>query len=202
MKLITLEEEALKRVYERHLTKAFPPSELKPLLSMEQLREQGLYDPLALVDENGEEQGYILLWRHGGGRYFLIDYLCVPESRRGNGIGGQLLSAMMAQFADDAVFIAESEAPLGDPLRDEMICRRLGFYRRNGGKILSYDTALFGVVFKTVCWAKEMPGEEEILRHHHEIYFRRFGRHGDEYYIQVPLAPGKQPYPERDWVEE
>ena len=31
--------------------------------------------------------GYLLLWKHRGGQYLLIDYLCVPARLRGCGIG-------------------------------------------------------------------------------------------------------------------
>ena len=137
MTLNILTPDELRAVYEIHLKEAFPPEELKPLWSMERLREEGLYDPLCLRDEAGEALGYVLLWRHTGDRYLLVDYLCVPAARRNGGIGGVLLKAMLDRYGADTVFIGESEAPTGDAAADGMILRRLGFYRRNGAVKLS-----------------------------------------------------------------
>lgn len=201
MHLRIMSPEELKKAYETDLREAFPPAELKPLWAMEAMRARGAYDPLGLYGGEGEALGYILLWKHTDGRYVLIDYLCVPAGRRNGGTGGKLLAAAIAHYPPDTVFIGETEAPTGDPARDEMILRRLGFYARNGAKTLGYDNALFGVRFKTICWADPMPEEAEILRKHQEIYLQQFGREKYDRFIQIPLRPGEQPYPVTDWTE-
>lgn len=201
MYLKILSPEELKKVYETDLTEAFPPAELKPLRAMEAMRERGAYDPLCLYDEAGEALGYILLWKHEDGRYILIDYLCVPAGKRNGGIGGKLLEAAAAYYPKRTVFIGESEAPTGDPERDKLILRRLGFYARNGAKTLGYDNALFGIHYKTICWADPMPEEAEIMRKHQEIYLQQFGREKYDRYIQIPLLPGEKPKPVTDWTE-
>lgn len=201
MHLKTLTPEELKKVYETDLKEAFPPAELKPLSAMERMRARGAYDPLVLLDDEGESAGYILLWKHSDGRYILIDYLCVPARKRNGGIGSALLKAAIAYYSPDTVFIGETEAPTGDPARDEMILRRLGFYARNGAVTLGYDNALFGVHFKTICWADPMPEESEILRRHQEIYLQQFGREKYEKYIQIPLLPGEKCREVTDWTE-
>ncbi len=93
MYLRTLTPEELKRVYETDLTEAFPPAELKPLWAMERMRESGVYDPLVLIGDEGEMAGYILLWKHSGQHFILVDYLCVPAGRRNGGTGGQAPAA-------------------------------------------------------------------------------------------------------------
>ena len=201
MYLKTLSPEELKKVYETDLTEAFPPAELKPLRAMEAMRERGAYDPLCLYDEAGEALGYILLWKHEDGRYILIDYLCVPAGKRNGGIGGKLLEAAAAYYPKGTVFIGESEAPTGDLETDKLILRRLGFYARNGAKTLGYDNALFGVHYKTICWADPIPEEAEIMRKHQEIYLQQFGREKYDRYIQIPLLPGEKPKPVTDWTE-
>jgi len=108
--------------------------------------------------------GYVLLWKHSDGRFILVDYLCVPAGRRNGGTGGQLLKAAIAHYPADTVFIGETEAPTGDPAADGIILRRLAFYQRTGAVLLGYDTALFGVHFKTICWADPLPEETELLR--------------------------------------
>lgn len=200
MELKILSPEELKTVYETDLKEAFPLAELKPLAAMETMRAKGIYDPLALVDEDGTKLGYILLWKHEGGRYLLIDYLCVPAGRRNGGIGGKLLRAARDHYPPDTVFIGESEAPTGDPEKDKMILRRLGFYARSGAKTLGYDCALFGVHFKTLCWADPMPAEAEIMRKHQEIYLQQFGREKYDRYVQIPLFPGEALLPLADWT--
>ena len=114
----------------------------------------------------------------------------------------KLLQAVRDHYPADMVLLAESEAPTGDAERDGLICRRLGFYARNGAAFLGYDCALFGVHYKTLCWAEPMPAEEEILRKHQEIYLQQFGRERYDRYIQIPLAPGEEPWPLTDWTEE
>lgn len=199
LKIMTPEE--MKRAYEADLKEAFPPAELKPLHAIEAMRAKGVYDPLCLTDGSGEALGYILLWKHADGRYILIDYLCVPAGRRNGGIGGKLLQAAIDYYPKDTVFIGESEAPTGNPSADEMILRRLGFYARSGAKTLYYDTALFGVHYKTICWADPMPEEPEIMGRHQEIYLQQFGREKYDRYVQIPLFPGEKPRPLTDWTE-
>ena len=187
LRLLTASELAI--AYDTDLRDAFPPSELKPLSAMEDLRSRGLYDPLCLFDDDGAAMGYILLWKHLDGRYLLIDYLCVPARRRNGGIGAKLIRMAIDHYPVGTVFIGE------------MILRRLGFYKRCGALTLGYDCALFGVHFKTICWAEPMPPEEEILRKHQEIYLNQFGRERYDRYIQLPLKPGEAVNPVTDWTE-
>lgn len=202
MTLHRMTAEELRLAYETDLREAFPPSELKPLKAMEELCEKGLYDPLRFVGDENETLGYILLWRHEDGRYVLLDYLCVPAQLRNGGVGAKLLAAMRAHYPPDTVFIWESEAPTGDAAQDEMILRRLNFYQRCGAAVLGYDNALFGVHFKTLCYASSLPEESEVLKKHREIYLRHFGQARYDRYIQIPLRPGEKPFPITDWTED
>ena len=202
MKFHLMDTDELRRIYETDLREAFPPSELKPLSAMEDLRAKGLYDPLRFLDENGETLGYALLWRHKDGRYILIDYLCVPAAQRNRGIGAKLIAAMQDYYPEETVFIWESEAPTGDPAQDTMILRRLDFYRRCGASTLGYDCALFGVHFKNLCLASPVPEEEDILRKHQEIYRAQFTPERYARFIQLPLVPGEKPFEITDWTEE
>lgn len=202
MELRILNREELRRAYETDLREAFPPSELKPLSAMEGMREKGIYDPLCLVDDGGAPAGYALLWKHGDGRYILLDYLCVPARLRNGGVGGRLIELMRERYPADTVFLGESEAPTGDPAADELILRRLGFYARTGAVTLGYDCALFGVHFKTICWADPLPEEAEILKKHREIYLRQFSPEKYDRFIQIPLLPGEGIRPAADWTED
>ena len=202
MELRVMTPAELAGAYETDFKEAFPPSELKPLEVMEKMRRRGAYDPLGYFDGTGAAAGYICLWKHPDGRYILVDYLCVPARRRNGGMGGKLLAAARAFYPQRTVFLGESEAPLGDPAADPLRLRRLGFYARNGAETLGYDCALFGVRYKTICWADPLPDEAEALRKHQEIYLEQFGRERYDEYIQIPLRPGERPRPLTEWVED
>ena len=201
MVLRILPPEELAEVYQTVLKEAFPPAELKPLEIMEQMRQRGVYDPLGYFEEDGSLAGCMILWRHTGGQYILIDYLCVPAGRRGQGAGGKILAAVRSYYPPDTVFIGESEAPTGDPKADEQILRRLDFYRRSGAVTLGYDCAMFGVHYKTIAWANPLPDEAGILQKHQEIYQEQFSRALYDEFIQLPLAPGETPRPLTEWRE-
>ena len=201
MKLRTLTPEELAAVYDSEMRAAFPPSELKPLSAMEYLRGLGTYDPLGAFDEDGAFLGGALLWKHRDGRFLLLDYLFVPAALRDRGLGGAILRALAEAYPPGAVFIVEAEAPMGDPERDALIARRLGFYRRAGGTMMDYECALFGVRYRNFCWGSPLPEESLVLRKHREIYRQSFDQKWFERFIQLPLAPGEAPRPLIKWQE-
>jgi len=201
MNLRILSPEELRTAYMADFTEAFPPSELKALSVMEGMRQRGVYEPLGIFDGTDSPLGYAVLWKHQDGRFILIDYLCVPAAKRSGGIGGILLRALREHFPKDTVFLAECEAPTGDPARDEWILRRLRFYSRNGATVLGYDCAMFGVHYKTLCWASPLPDEQEILRKHQEIYLDQFGAERYGRYVQLPLGEGEALRPLTVWTE-
>ena len=67
MRLQLMNGDELRIAYETDLTEAFPPSELKPLFAMEDLRSKGLYDPRCFLEDDGTILGYALLCGTGTG---------------------------------------------------------------------------------------------------------------------------------------
>jgi GNAT superfamily N-acetyltransferase len=199
MTLRSLTPEELKAAY-RHLAEAFPPAELKSLGVIEAMVDKGVYDPLGAFDGDGEALGYAFLWHHGA--TVLLDYLCVPAERRGQGVGSEILEALGRYLPRDTVLLAEAEAPTGEESRDGTILRRLGFYARHGARTLGYDCAVFGVHYKVLCWGQNLPPEEDILKDHQGLYLRQFGRERFDRYVQLPLGPGEQVRPLSPWREE
>lgn len=197
-----LTDTELKFAYKKVLKEAFPSSELKPLRSIRVMVKKGIYDTLGLFEE-GEPIGYVFLWRDEPeeSHFVLMDYLCVPDDVRNGGIGGRLVEAARAYYPEDYVFIAEAEAPTGDPEKDALILRRLGFYERNGARIAGYDTALFGVHYKTVVWAKSEVSDEKVLNRHDGIYRRHMGGIIYDKFIQIPLREGEKPRPYSIWTQ-
>jgi GNAT superfamily N-acetyltransferase len=193
-----LDGEELRRAYETVFREAFPPQELKPLCAMEEMVRQGVYRPLGYFEDD-TALGYAMLWEDAP--YILIDYLCVPAPMRNRGIGSRLLSRLPDVFPDDTVFIGEAEAPTGDADADGIILRRLDFYRRTGAITLGYDSALFGVHYKTLAWAKFPPDEGEVMRHHDGLYR---GHLSPEIYaaaVRIPLHEGEKLAPFDQWSE-
>lgn len=183
-----LDDAALERAYDGVFREAFPPQELKPLRAIRDMLASGEYQALALC-EGGRELGYVCLWVDGP--WVLVDYLCVPRSLRGGGIGAEIIARTVASFPEDTVFLGEAEAPTGKPEEDGIILRRLDFYRRCGARVLGYDTALFGVHYKTIVWSKNVPDEAEAMERHARFYRRRFP---DALYaaaVRIPLAAGE-----------
>ena len=66
--------------YRRELKGTFPPSELKPLRTIQRHMRAGRYPVWGLYQ--GEElAAYALLWQTLDGRAVLLDYLGVPRDR-------------------------------------------------------------------------------------------------------------------------
>lgn len=197
-KLHPLTHDQMAAAYSSVFREAFPPEELKPLESIRAMTEGGFYRSWGLF-RDGEPLAYACLWWDGN--YILIDYLCVPRQKRNGGYGSAMLSALREAFPPDTVFFGEVEAPTGDAEADEIIYRRLGFYRRSGAKMLGYDCALFGVHYKTIAWANSAVNEAEVLRRHAGLYRRWFSPEMYARAIQIPLAPGEKPFDRKVWDE-
>lgn len=187
-KLKPLDDAALERAYNEVFREAFPPQELRPIDAIRGMISEGYYRAMALC-EGARELGYICLWEDPP--YVLIDYLCVPRKMRGGGIGGEIIEKIRQAFPADTVFIGETEAPTGDAERDGIILRRLDFYRRCGAVTLDYDTALFGVHYKTIVWARSEPDAGEVMRRHSLFYLRSFPKKLYEAAVRIPLAEGE-----------
>lgn len=173
------------QIYEETLKEAFPPAELKPLSLLEAMTERGEYEPIEIF-KNGTPAGYFLLWWHQSRKCVLIDYFCVPKKRRNSGIGGKLLDTLLDRYADKIV-IAESEAPVGDAVRDDIINRRLGFYARHGARVMNYDCEQFGIKFKCLRWADQSVTDKEIMQYHYEIYKASLPQEMFDKSIKIPL---------------
>lgn len=148
MHLQSLDQRALRSVYQNHIKRDFPIEERKPLFIMERLIRQGKYDPLGIYE--GENLlAYALLWHDGVRDYILLDYLAVCDGRRGKGVGAAVLSLLEEHYRDYRGILAEAEAPGEDagPEENKIRARRQAFYLRAGFQQLGYQAKLFGVVY-------------------------------------------------------
>lgn len=191
MKLRTPTADELRLVYERDLSEAFPPQELKPLRNIVQMTQRGKYAPLCLYD-GAEIVGECFLWLGRPG-WTLLDYLCVTRTRRNAGLGAYLLQALLTRYPD-GVIIGEVEAVEHAPDPD-MAARRMGFYLRNGARLAGVDTEIFGVHYKTIYWSRTPYPDAEISREHAAIYKTSFTPDKYGRYIQIPRRTSGAPSP-------
>ena len=189
MELRTLTREELRRAYERDLCAAFPENELRPLSVLERLCDEGVYEPLAFFEKD-VPVAYAFLWKDADG-FLLFDYLAVSESRRGSGLGTELLLSVLDRFGSAPAVFGEVEGPLGkDAAQDALICRRLAFYERNGIVKQGYDCGLFGVYYHVL--GKVQPGvsREELMAHHVAFYKNHLSPERFARFVQIPVQPG------------
>lgn len=200
MKLRILTPEELSLLYHTELTRAFPPAELKPLKSMEDLRRRGCYEPLGLFE--GEALlGYALMWLEPGVPFALLDHLGTVEGRRNGGLGARTLSLLADYYASYRGIFGEAEGPHSpDPEEAALQRRRLGFYRRNGFRYGGYDCALFGVHYQALIRGRDDVTPEELLAAHRAIYQAHFPAAIYDSCIQLPLSEGEPIKPVQPWI--
>ena len=75
------------QIYEQHMTRDFPPAELKPFAMIRQGMQQGSYDFLALYRTDDTLMGYAVLVAEPGQPAALLDYYAVLPQTRGSGVG-------------------------------------------------------------------------------------------------------------------
>ena len=198
MELKLRNKEELTEIYNGEMVADFPKSELKPLRAMLRLMDMGRYEPL-LVTEKGEALGYALVWlprnREGG----LLEYFGVLRGTRSGGLGSRILSLLAERYGQ---LFGEAEAPdSDDPAENDLRRRRIGFYERNGFRVLDYQCALFGVHFNCLYRGPEEDDRAvEVL--HRSVYADYFSPEHMERYIQLPLRPGEAIHPAPAWIEE
>lgn len=129
------------RIYESRMRYDFPVQELKPLESIIEMMERGVYESLSVSDGH-EQVGYALVLLIKESPYGLLDYLGIFSEARNRGYGGSVLSALSEHYGDRTLII-ESEYPKDAP--DERIAeRRLCFYRRNGAMDTGVESMVYG----------------------------------------------------------
>ena len=198
MELKTLDREGLERLYHEELERVFSDSERRPLGAMLRLLEMGRYEALLAIEE-GEPIGYAMLWLSEAPDSALLEYLGVLRGKRNGGAGSQILTLLGERYQQ---LFGEAEAPdTGDPEEDDLRRRRIGFYLRNGFRVLDYMCALFGVRFHCLCRGPELD-DRKVQELHRRVYSDYFSQDHMERYIQLPLAPDEPVHPAPRWMEE
>lgn len=198
MELINLDRQELSRLYHTEMVHDFPKTELKPLNNMFQMMDRNCYDPWLAVEQS-EAVGYAMVWLTMDRTGALLDYLGVLRGKRNRGSGGQILSLLAERY--DQLLI-EAEAPVSDdPAENELCRRRIGFYQRNGCRLLDYDCALFSVHYKCLYQGHEAD-DRRLEAMHRSIYAAQFSPRLMERYVQLPLLPGDAVHPASMWIAD
>ena len=198
MELKLLNKEELTELYNAELVFDFPKSELKPVRGMHRLMDMGIYEPM-LVLENGEAIGYAMVWLPPNREGALLEYFGVLRGKRNAGLGTAILHLLAEKYGQ---IFGEAEAPTSDdPAENDLRRRRIGFYLRNGLRLLDYDCALFSVHFNCLYLGPETD-DRKIEALHRSVYATYFSPEHMEKYIQLPLRPGEAIHPAPEWVEE
>lgn len=198
MELKRLDKEGLTQLYKTEMVFDFPKSELKPLSGMLRLLDADLYDPL-LVVEGEEPIGYAMVWRAQEGKGALLEYLAVLRGKRSGGLGGRILALLQKRYSHLFGEVEALDSP--DPAVNELRRHRVGFYLRNGFRVLNYECALFGVHFNCIYWGPETD-DNTVQAMHRGVYAGYFSPGHMSRYIQLPLSPGEAIHPAPEWVEE
>lgn len=198
MELKPLNKEELTEIYNGEMVADFPKSELKPLRAMLRLMDMGRYEPL-LVTEKGETLGYALVWLPRNREGALLEYFGVLRGKRNGGLGSRVLALLLERYGQ---LFGEAEAPdSDDPAENDLRRRRIGFYERNGFRVLDYQCALFGVHFNCLYRGPE-EDDRAVEALHRSVYADYFSPEHMERYIQLPLRPGEAIHPAPAWIEE
>ena len=198
MELKLLDKGELAAIYRDELTADFPKAELKPLTAMLRLMDLGRYEPLLAV-ENGQAVGYAMVWLAGERQGALLEYLGVFRGKRSGGLGAAILNLLAERYGQ---LFGETEKPdADDPAENDLRRRRIGFYQRNGFRVLDYECALFGVRFHCIYRGPETD-DRKVEALHRSVYAGYFSAGLMERFIQLPLGPGEKVRPAPGWVEE
>lgn len=112
------------------MERSFPLDELRTYDDEKALLERPEYNAYVLTEDNSEIIGFITVWKFDGFSY--IDHFAVNPVLRNSGIGGKILAEILKQ--SEKRVCLEVESP-----DNELACRRIGFYTRNGFYLNNYS---------------------------------------------------------------
>lgn len=157
MELKELSKEQLSDIYNRYMTKDFPPDELKPLERIRHTMETGLCCAYGIYEQEAL-RGYAIFIVPGERRYGLIDYLAVLPEYRGTGVGHRFFDrigdTLAAKYPKLQGFFVETEDVefAADSSERSTREKRISFYEQNGCRMTSLASELFGVTYRIMVY--------------------------------------------------
>ncbi len=151
MEIRKLALEELGPIYEAHMRRDFPPSELRPFASIQQLTGKGQYASFGMFEDGLAAYATFALSQQEP-RALLLDYFAVDHSRRGKGVGGRFLKGLVRHArqsgAPYVLIEVESLESARSPAQTEERQRRIRFYQHNGCQETRVFSWLFGVEYQ------------------------------------------------------
>lgn len=133
MEIKLLSKQVVCAVYQIHMTRDFPSSELKPLSAILGMLEAGRYQVYGCYE--GERLiAYACLCRSTSGKTLLLDYYAVLPAFRSQGVGSAFLTSLREIGGDYRGIVLEIEAVEFAKSEEERALRqrRKSFYLRCG----------------------------------------------------------------------
>lgn len=161
-----MQEIKLRDLYES----AFPKEEKKPFSLILQKQKEGLAEILC-IEDNDIFLGLAITILYKD--YVLLDYFAIESSKRGSGIGSQVIKLLRERYVQKNIFLEiENTTPIFKEVSEEELIirkRRKAFYMKNGLKPMDYYVNLFGV--EMIIMVFDKPVTFKIYR---ELYEKTF----------------------------
>lgn len=149
----TLTPEETREIYVNHAHKDFPPAELKPFSTIENLRKKGWYCCYGFFEKADKAESlcaYAFTMADNDVNMLLLDYFAVCEEYRGKGYGAAAFALLKENAAKwDGVIIEVEDDDMAEDAEEKRIRqKRIAFYEKNGAKMTGERSAAFGVDYK------------------------------------------------------
>lgn len=171
MQIRLLNETQAETIYREQMTRDFPEAELKPFSAVQQMMHRGMYEPLALYEDD-RLVSYAWQTVLPDCDAALLDYFAVLPGLRGKGTGTLSLQALAQYYAPrKQMLLLECEHPAEAP-DPAQARRRIGFYLRAGARATAMESRVFGVRYQI--YALPCGGDErdDMLRRDLETIYR------------------------------
>lgn len=144
VKQLTLEQ--VRQIYDDFFPEAFPADEIRPWGNLKGHWDNGQYECYGYFDEQDALCSYAFFFRSE--KILLLDYLASVPQKRSGGLGGAFLKELCKHLVQN-VMLAEVEAPIsGEKEVDDLRCRRISFYERNGLVQENIMSCVCGVTYR------------------------------------------------------
>ena len=126
-----MDKEQIKKVYNERMLLDFPKDELKPVDTILEATDRGIYECFGILDED-KLVGYTFLEKFGND--YIVDYLAMLPAIRNKGVGSMAIG-LISDYVNGAgsVFLEVEDPEFAKNDEDRSLqTRRIGFYKRNG----------------------------------------------------------------------
>lgn len=157
----------VERIYNVHLIKHFPKSEIKPLKNIKRMWDEDNYFAYGMYDSAEHLLGYMFLCKSSKVNYVLLDYFAMTSAARGKGYGSEFLHFLSNELdaCDGIIIETESVSLAGNEAQRLQRTSRNRFYERNGVVLTSLTTDTFSCIFDIWCLPCEgVVVEDEKIR--------------------------------------